>query len=375
MMDLTYTCSICFPPAVTVCPFFEGFSSLPLQATIALLFRWPTRFCWSSIIAGILGWPRRTADCRSRLERATNSLSLRLTKATRPAGHRIARCFLGGFLLLTWQTLVKEATFGYYGDLMLGVRGRLILSTSHQLQNHYDEIKGRAYVKNAMIFISQRHAALRARLQEADGGAMIAGVVGSAVSPAVSRSWYGAGIAGVRGGSEGGAQRQVQACRRQLQRCWILAAAGMRLGSLAPPTEAQEAQGPTPGPSGFLSLRPPSTRRRVPGGSPCPAWEERAAPMQCAAIKHWPEACITGKTRSDGNRWWSRCEHEKCTDSRVYAPDRCLILRPILVWQVSVCSVGSSLRFVNSQRIKTVRVYSVFASFASRPFRFVWPRD
>ena len=33
---------------------------------------------------------------------------------------------------------------------------------------------------------------------------MIAGVVGSSVSPAVSRSWYGAGIVGVRGGREGG---------------------------------------------------------------------------------------------------------------------------------------------------------------------------
>ena len=55
-----------------------------------------------------------------------------------------------------------------------------------------------------MISSSQRHAALRARMQEADGGAMIAGVVDSAVSPAVSRSWYGAGIVGVRGGSEGG---------------------------------------------------------------------------------------------------------------------------------------------------------------------------
>ena len=33
---------------------------------------------------------------------------------------------------------------------------------------------------------------------------MIAGVVGSAVSPAVSRSWYGEGIGAVRGGSEGG---------------------------------------------------------------------------------------------------------------------------------------------------------------------------
>ena len=33
---------------------------------------------------------------------------------------------------------------------------------------------------------------------------MIAGVVGSAVSPAVSRSWYRADIVGVRGGSEGG---------------------------------------------------------------------------------------------------------------------------------------------------------------------------
>ena len=55
-----------------------------------------------------------------------------------------------------------------------------------------------------MISISQRYAALRARLQEADGGAMIAGVVGSAVSPALSRSWFGSGIVGVRGGSEGG---------------------------------------------------------------------------------------------------------------------------------------------------------------------------
>ena len=25
MMDLTYTCSICFPPAVTLCPFLRGF--------------------------------------------------------------------------------------------------------------------------------------------------------------------------------------------------------------------------------------------------------------------------------------------------------------------------------------------------------------
>ena len=25
MMDLTYTCSICFPPAVTVCPIVKGF--------------------------------------------------------------------------------------------------------------------------------------------------------------------------------------------------------------------------------------------------------------------------------------------------------------------------------------------------------------
>ena len=89
---------------------------------------------------------------------------------------------------------------------MLGVRGRLILSTSQQLQNLYDEIKGRANVRNAMIFISQRHAALR-RLPEANGGATIASVVGGAVSPAVSPSWYGAGIVGVRGGSEGGGQR------------------------------------------------------------------------------------------------------------------------------------------------------------------------
>ena len=87
---------------------------------------------------------------------------------------------------------------------MLGVRGRLILSTSQQLQNRYDQIKGHANVRNTIISICQRHTALRARLQEADGGAMIAGVVGSAVSPAVSRSWYGAGIVGVRGGSEGG---------------------------------------------------------------------------------------------------------------------------------------------------------------------------
>ena len=63
-----------------------------------------------------------------------------------------------------------------------------------------------------MISISQRHAALRAMLQEADGGAMIAGVVGSAVSPAVSRSCYGADIVGVRGGSEGGGRSGR--CRR-----------------------------------------------------------------------------------------------------------------------------------------------------------------
>ena len=55
-----------------------------------------------------------------------------------------------------------------------------------------------------MISISQRHAALRARLHKADVGAVIAGVVGSAVSPVVSQGWYGAGIVGVRGGSEGG---------------------------------------------------------------------------------------------------------------------------------------------------------------------------
>ena len=87
---------------------------------------------------------------------------------------------------------------------MLGVKGRLILSTSQQLQNRYDEIKGHANVKNTMISICQRHTALRARLQEADGDAVIASFVGSAVSPAVSRSWCGAGIIGVRGGSEGG---------------------------------------------------------------------------------------------------------------------------------------------------------------------------
>ena len=105
---------------------------------------------------------------------------------------------------------------------------------------------------------------------------------------------------------KGGAQRQVQACRRQLQRCSILAAAGMRLGSLAPPTDAQEAQPHIPGPSDFRSPRPQSARRRVPGGSPCPAWEGGAAPTQCAArkapargLQNWE------KTRSDGKRWWS----------------------------------------------------------------------
>ena len=100
---------------------------------------------------------------------------------------------------------MKEATsLRDCGDLMLGVRGRLILLTSQQLHNHYDEIKGHANVNNTMISISPRHAVLRARQQEVDGGAMNAGVAGSAVSPAVSRSWYGAGILGVRGGSEGG---------------------------------------------------------------------------------------------------------------------------------------------------------------------------
>ena len=100
---------------------------------------------------------------------------------------------------------MKEATFlRDCGDLMLGVRGRLILSTCQQLHNHYDEIKGHANVKNTIISISQRHAALRARLQEADGGAIFADVVGSAVSPPVPRSWSGAGIVGIRGGSEGG---------------------------------------------------------------------------------------------------------------------------------------------------------------------------
>ena len=68
----------------------------------------------------------------------------------------------------------------------------------------FDEIKGHANVRYTMISISQRHAALRARLREADGGALIAGVFGSAVFPAVSRSWYGAGIVGVCGGSKGG---------------------------------------------------------------------------------------------------------------------------------------------------------------------------
>ena len=68
----------------------------------------------------------------------------------------------------------------------------------------FDEIKGHANVKYTRISISQRHAALRARLREADGGAMTADVVGSAVSAAVSRSWYGAGIVGVCGGSKRG---------------------------------------------------------------------------------------------------------------------------------------------------------------------------
>ena len=68
----------------------------------------------------------------------------------------------------------------------------------------FDEIKGHANVMNAMISISQRHAVPRASLREADGGAMIAGVVGSAVSPAVSRSWYVADMVDVSGGSKGG---------------------------------------------------------------------------------------------------------------------------------------------------------------------------
>ena len=106
---------------------------------------------------------------------------------------------------MKWQTLVNEATLRRdCGDLMLEVRGWLILSTPLQLPNHYNEIKGNAHVKNTIISISQRHAALRVRMQEADGGEMIAGVVGRAVSPAVSRSRYAAGIVGVRGGSEGG---------------------------------------------------------------------------------------------------------------------------------------------------------------------------
>ena len=108
---------------------------------------------------------------------------------------------------------MKEATFlRDCGDLMLGVMGWLILSTSHQLQNQFDEIKGHANVKNRIISISQRHASLRARLQGADGGAVISGVVGSADSPAVSRSWYGADIVGVRGGSEG--RGRSGRCRR-----------------------------------------------------------------------------------------------------------------------------------------------------------------
>ena len=77
--------------------------------------------------------------------------------------------------------------------------------------------------------------------------------------------------------------------------------------------------------------------------------------------KHGPEACRTGKkldqTESGGG-------HGVNVKS---AP------LPILVWQVSVGSVGSSLPFVNSQKIQAVRVYYVFAALASRPFRFVWP--
>ena len=122
-----------------------------------------------------------------------------------------------------WQTLVKEATFlRDCWDLKLGVRGRLILSTSQQLQNHYDEIKGHAHVKNTMISISQRRAALLvARLKEADGGAMITGVVASAVSPAVSRSTYGAGIVGVRGAAVkgGGASAGAGVSASAVQRC------------------------------------------------------------------------------------------------------------------------------------------------------------
>ena len=82
----------------------------------------------------------------------------------------------------------------------------MVLSTSQLLQNHYDEIKGHANVKNTIISVSQRHAALRARLQEAEGGAMFAGVVGNVVSPLVPRSWSGAGIVGVRG-VRGGSER------------------------------------------------------------------------------------------------------------------------------------------------------------------------
>ena len=75
--------------------------------------------------------------------------------------------------------------------------------TAQQLQNYYDKFKGHANVKNTMRSISKQHAALRARLQEAEVGAMFEGVVGSVVPPPVPRSRSGAG-GGVCGGSEGG---------------------------------------------------------------------------------------------------------------------------------------------------------------------------
>ena len=53
--------------------------------------------------------------------------------------------------------------------------------------------------------------------------------------------------------------------------------------------------------------------------------------------------------------------------SRIYAPARRLILRPILVSSVSVCSVGSSLPFVNTKN--TERVFMFLLRF--RAGRFV----
>ena len=88
----------------------------------------------------------------------------------------------------------------------------------------------------------------------------------------------------------------------------------MRLGSLAPPTDAQEAQGPTPGPSDFLSPRPQSIRRRVhQEAHPAPRGREGRPQCNVPPENHGPEACRTGKTRSDVKKWWSWCECEKYT--------------------------------------------------------------